>query len=129
LQLTCNYNITLLFFWCGILFINSPCFRRQGYQNGHYDRPILHQDLIGTSGCTLTPIVFTSWCKFMCSTSLNEQNKSSYSWVKAHYRGGHVGHFHDMYVKYISTKCITFNFGFHFCAWAYYFYFHKFIDI
>jgi hypothetical protein len=29
-------------------------------------------------------------------------------------RGGHVGHFHDMYVKYISTKCIVFNFEFHF---------------
>jgi hypothetical protein len=28
-------------------------------------------------------------------------------------QGGHFGHFHDMYVKYISTKHIAFNFGFH----------------
>jgi len=27
-------------------------------------------------------------------------------------QGGHFGHFHDMYVKYISAKCIGFNFGF-----------------
>jgi hypothetical protein len=27
-------------------------------------------------------------------------------------QGGHFGHFHDMYVKYISTKHIGFNFGF-----------------
>jgi len=29
-------------------------------------------------------------------------------------RGGHFGHFHNIYVKYISAKCIAFNFGFHF---------------
>jgi hypothetical protein len=28
--------------------------------------------------------------------------------------GGHFGHFHNMYVKYIFAKHITFNFGFHF---------------
>jgi len=31
-----------------------------------------------------------------------------------HIMGGHFGHFHDMYVKYICAKCIAFNFGFHF---------------
>jgi hypothetical protein len=35
-------------------------------------------------------------------------------WVKAHFGGGHFGYFHNMYVKYISTKYIAFNFGFHF---------------
>jgi hypothetical protein len=29
-------------------------------------------------------------------------------------RGGHFGHFHDMYVMYISAKHVAFNFGFHF---------------
>jgi hypothetical protein len=29
-------------------------------------------------------------------------------------QGGHFGHFHDMYIKYISTKCVAFIFGFHF---------------
>ncbi len=29
-------------------------------------------------------------------------------------QGGHFGHFHDMYVKYISTKHIAFDFGFDF---------------
>jgi hypothetical protein len=29
-------------------------------------------------------------------------------------QGGHFGHFHDTYVKYISAKHIAFNFGFHF---------------
>jgi hypothetical protein len=29
-------------------------------------------------------------------------------------QGGRFGHFHDMYVKYISTKHIAFNFGFNF---------------
>jgi hypothetical protein len=28
--------------------------------------------------------------------------------------GGGGGHFHDMYVKYIFTKRVAFNFGFHF---------------
>ncbi len=28
--------------------------------------------------------------------------------------GGHFGHLHNMYVKYIFAKCITFNFGFDF---------------
>jgi hypothetical protein len=28
--------------------------------------------------------------------------------------GGHFGHFHDMYIKYIYAKGIAFNFGFHF---------------
>jgi hypothetical protein len=29
-------------------------------------------------------------------------------------RGGHFGHFHDMFVMYIFAKLITLNFGFHF---------------
>jgi hypothetical protein len=29
-------------------------------------------------------------------------------------QGGHFGHFHDMYVMYIFTKHVAFNFGFHF---------------
>ncbi len=31
-----------------------------------------------------------------------------------HIKEGHFGHFHDMYIKYTSLKCIAFNFGFHF---------------
>jgi len=27
---------------------------------------------------------------------------------------GHFGHFHDMYIMYISKKCVAFNFGFRF---------------
>jgi hypothetical protein len=34
--------------------------------------------------------------------------------VKAYYGGGHFGHFHDMYLKFIFAKRIAFNFGFHF---------------
>jgi hypothetical protein len=26
-------------------------------------------------------------------------------------QGGHFGHFHEMYVIYIFTKCVTFNFS------------------
>jgi hypothetical protein len=29
-------------------------------------------------------------------------------------QGGHFGHFHNMYVIYISTKLVTLNFGFQF---------------
>jgi hypothetical protein len=29
-------------------------------------------------------------------------------------KGGHFGHFHNMYVKYIFAKHIAFNFGFDF---------------
>ncbi len=32
--------------------------------------------------------------------------------------GNHFGHFHDIYVKYVSTNCIAFNFGFTFDVWA-----------
>ncbi len=39
--------------------------------------------------------------------------------------GSHFGHFHDIYVKYVSTNCIAFNFGFTFDVWAWYFDFHK----
>jgi len=28
--------------------------------------------------------------------------------------GGHFGHFHNMYIKYIFAKHVAFNFGFHF---------------
>jgi hypothetical protein len=27
-------------------------------------------------------------------------------------RGGHFGHFHNMYVMYTFAKCVAFNFGF-----------------
>jgi hypothetical protein len=29
-------------------------------------------------------------------------------------RGGHFGHFYDMYVMYFFAKRVTINFGFHF---------------
>ncbi len=29
-------------------------------------------------------------------------------------RGGHFGHFHNMYVMYIFAKHVAFNFAFHF---------------
>jgi hypothetical protein len=44
-------------------------------------------------------------CKNNCDITKNGENTL---W------GGHFGHFHDTYVKYISTKHITFNFEFHF---------------
>jgi hypothetical protein len=43
--------------------------------------------------------------------------------------GGQVGHFHDMYIKYMFAKHVAFNFGFHFWDWASYFEFHKVNDI
>jgi hypothetical protein len=32
--------------------------------------------------------------------------------------GGHFGHFQDMYLMYIFSKHVTFNFGFHFWCLA-----------
>jgi hypothetical protein len=43
-------------------------------------------------------------------------------------QGGHFGHFHDMYIKYIFAKCIAFNFGV-FSVSAWYFDFQKVNDI
>jgi hypothetical protein len=43
--------------------------------------------------------------------------------------GGHFGHFHNMYVLYISIKRVAFNLGFFFGIWAWYFDFHKFNDV
>ncbi len=39
--------------------------------------------------------------------------------------GGHFGHFHNMYVKYIFAKCIAFNFGFHFYCLDFIFWFSQ----
>jgi hypothetical protein len=44
----------------------------------------------------------------------HQKRKKSFKWGESTLWGGHFGHFHDMYVKYIHAKRIAFNFGFHF---------------
>ncbi len=42
-----------------------------------------------------------------------------------HTMRGHFGHFHDIYVMYIFTKRVAFNFGFHFWCLGLIFWFSK----
>ncbi len=54
----------------------------------------------------------------------NPQRQRSMKLI-GHYTGGQLGHFHDMCVKYTPSKCVEFNFGFHFCMFGCYKFFHK----
>jgi hypothetical protein len=53
---------------------------------------------------------------FMCCHFNNMLIIESCVWLLGwkHTTGGHFGHFHNMYEKYIFAKHVAFNFGFHF---------------